>query len=793
MIKKLIVLFALVTLFASVANAQWTDMGAFPDTNYTGSTHGIAVDPDGKIWTAPYYYETLWPENDSIFTAGIRVFLPTGEEASFSPIHTVATGGGFVVDTLYPGRCRGLTADENGNIVYVASGPSKMFKINYLTGEGMAAVEIPETGSSPTQPGIADDGTIFVGPVVGGGTNQIAMYDTDLAYIGSAVDAPPSISRCLEVTGDGNTIYWTPFTGTAMFIYKRADEFSSFELVDSALADMSIETVRLNPATGLLWVSSDSRKTTYSSTTWFAYDPATKALVDSFAYTPKDPEASDILPRGLDFSPDGMTAYVGTFSALNYGITKYVFGAAPTVDLTLQVDMSVQIDKGNFTVGTDVVRCAGAFQGWAPENAPDMDDTDGDKIYTVTYAVDPSTTYEYKFVIGTNWDNAEASNRSVDVGTTAMTVDPVYFDNDEGVETTEIAVSFQCNMELEIAAARFDPASDTLTARGSFNGWSDATMLAPSVEDPNIYEGSGQYDSFDGDVIFYKFAYTHGGGTNWENNPPTGSGNYEEAVSGDDITNGYVLVPLRGYNNATLETVVNQESVIRFVVDMNGAVDGNGISLEPVSNTFIAGANPPLQWPDGGWPDGDSTKVIFMADDGTNGDETAGDNFWTMEVTFPIYSPLDIEYKYGANWGLPSNGGANDNEGGVGTNHHATIFPSFWSGDAVDDFGTFDTKDVVNGVEQVDSGVPSKYELSQNYPNPFNPSTIINFSIPQSGIVTLRVYNVLGQEVAELVNDVKSAGTYEVSFDASNLTTGMYVYTIQAGNYSATKKMLLVK
>ena len=467
--------------------------------------------------------------------------------------------------------------------------------------------------------------------------------------------------------------------------------------------------------------------------------------------------------------------------------------AAETVDLTLQVDMSVQINKGNFTADTDVVRCAGAFQGWAPENAPDMDDTDGDQIYTVTYAVDPSATYEYKFVIGTNWDNAEGSNRSVDVGTTAMTVDPVYFDNDEGVETTEIAVSFQCNMELEIAAARFDPASDTLTARGSFNGWSDATMLAPSVEDPNIYEGSGQYDSFDGDVIFYKFAYTHGGGTNWENNPPTGSGNYEEAVSGDDITNGYVLVPLRGYNNATLETVVNQESVIRFVVDMNGAVDGNGISLEPVSNTFIAGANPPLQWPDGGWPDGDSTKVIFMADDGTNGDETAGDNFWTMEVTFPIYSPLDIEYKYGANWGLPSNGGANDNEGGVGTNHHATIFPSFWSGDAVDDFGTFDTKDVVNGVEQVDSGVPSKYELSQNYPNPFNPSTIINFSIPQSGIVTLRVYNVLGQEVAELVNDVKSAGTYEVSFDASNLTTGMYVYTIQAGNYSATKKMLLVK
>ena len=96
-------------------------------------------------------------------------------------------------------------------------------------------------------------------------------------------------------------------------------------------------------------------------------------------------------------------------------------------------------------------------------------------------------------------------------------------------------------------------------------------------------------------------------------------------------------------------------------------------------------------------------------------------------------------------------------------------------------------------VAQTGSELPSSYELGQNYPNPFNPSTMINFSIPESGLVTLKVFNVLGQEIAELVNDVKSAGNYEVSFDASQLTTGMYIYKIQSGNYSATKKMLLVK
>ncbi|MCF6271442.1 MAG: T9SS type A sorting domain-containing protein [Melioribacteraceae bacterium] len=90
-------------------------------------------------------------------------------------------------------------------------------------------------------------------------------------------------------------------------------------------------------------------------------------------------------------------------------------------------------------------------------------------------------------------------------------------------------------------------------------------------------------------------------------------------------------------------------------------------------------------------------------------------------------------------------------------------------------------------------GIVLDYSLSQNYPNPFNPSTVINFSIPESGLVTLKVFNILGQEVVELVNDVKSAGTYEVSFDASGLTTGMYVYKIQSGNYTATKKMMLIK
>ncbi len=89
--------------------------------------------------------------------------------------------------------------------------------------------------------------------------------------------------------------------------------------------------------------------------------------------------------------------------------------------------------------------------------------------------------------------------------------------------------------------------------------------------------------------------------------------------------------------------------------------------------------------------------------------------------------------------------------------------------------------------------VPGAFALNQNFPNPFNPSTEINFTIPKAGNVTLKVYNVLGQEVATLMDGFKSAQTYNVKFDASRLSSGIYFYTLKYDNQSVTKKMLLLK
>ncbi len=88
---------------------------------------------------------------------------------------------------------------------------------------------------------------------------------------------------------------------------------------------------------------------------------------------------------------------------------------------------------------------------------------------------------------------------------------------------------------------------------------------------------------------------------------------------------------------------------------------------------------------------------------------------------------------------------------------------------------------------------PTKFEISQNYPNPFNPATSIQFRIPENSFVSLKIYNVLGKEIATLLNEEKSIGSYEVNFNAINIPSGIYFYRIEAGNFVETKKMILLK
>jgi len=107
----------------------------------------------------------------------------------------------------------------------------------------------------------------------------------------------------------------------------------------------------------------------------------------------------------------------------------------------------------------------------------------------------------------------------------------------------------------------------------------------------------------------------------------------------------------------------------------------------------------------------------------------------------------------------------------------------------IDFNGSFAYSEIIN----VDLIAPLEFSLEQNYPNPFNPSTKINFQLIENGFTSLKVYDVLGTEVATLVNEEKSAGNYEVSFDATTLSSGLYFCTLQTGSFTETKKMMLLK
>ena len=118
----------------------------------------------------------------------------------------------------------------------------------------------------------------------------------------------------------------------------------------------------------------------------------------------------------------------------------------------------------------------------------------------------------------------------------------------------------------------------------------------------------------------------------------------------------------------------------------------------------------------------------------------------------------------------------------------------------VTDENVFDISDGIFTIEPATSMedednklIPDNYSLSQNHPNPFNPTTKIKYGLPEAGLVTIRVYDVLGNEVAILVNDRMEEGRYEVTLDASSLSSGVYIYHMRVNDFIDAKKMILLR
>jgi hypothetical protein len=196
------------------------------------------------------------------------------------------------------------------------------------------------------------------------------------------------------------------------------------------------------------------------------------------------------------------------------------------------------------------------------------------------------------------------------------------------------------------------------------------------------------------------------------------------------------------------------------------------------------------------------SDTVSMAGNGFNGinflnTAAFSNRVYTNNTDVMLTNPYG--YENGGNWlpltGSPALSGANFTYTPLTDSYFTatTYVGAFGTSNWTTGWAQFNPTNYVIGINQISSEVPAGFELSQNYPNPFNPSTKINFSIPKAGIVSLKVFDVTGREVANLLNEKLSTGTYEYTFEASKLNSGVYFYKLSGETFSETKKMLLVK
>ncbi len=206
----------------------------------------------------------------------------------------------------------------------------------------------------------------------------------------------------------------------------------------------------------------------------------------------------------------------------------------------------------------------------------------------------------------------------------------------------------------------------------------------------------------------------------------------------------------------------------------------------------------------------DSLHIMVMGGDPEYGaslvETTDGGDTWDYRTLGILWYPVDAEYRTLTEGWAPlgpklrflftTDSGENWSEQPTPDSTSVTrlSFP-----DSIHGFGIGNNGDIIKYVYQKPNEIKSNVEkinsfnLGQNFPNPFNPVTTISYTMPNNGNVTLKVYNVLGKEIITLVNEYKQSGTYNVQFDGSKLSSGIYLYKIQAGDFTQVKKMILLK
>jgi hypothetical protein len=512
-----------------------------------------------------------------------------------------------------------------------------------------------------------------------------------------------------------------------------------------------------------------------------------------------------------------------TMLFLFFGVTAY-----GQVGVNFSVNMGVAMYNQTFDPATDTLTIRGDFQSyvnggtdWSGFDIKMTRSSATDSIYYYYAVIDDSgkgKTFNFKYNINgvdAGYENL-ATNRSFTApATTGLNLDlaPVYFSDNENRVGPPVKnmVKFVADLTAIYGsgAGFFDASKDSIEVKGL--DWSGPYYVSGSKL---LHQNSFTPTQYETDTIIVKGA--PGDSTSWK---------FKAFPDLDFVNSGWeqlsdvypTIQTNRWYHfvsdTSNLQTVtvvpaitpsqppITKDVTLTFRIDMSGTISDfhNGYVI-PYGDIQFVGLRSGLvglgDWTSGNWNPSDTAgnqlHMRVLLDDGTNGDATAGDKVWSTSVVIASGTPGgDVDYKYGVYYGAANdtaNGGTDimDNEMAFGTNHKFTLTSN--------DLTITDNWGVVTAIErQNDAAIPVAYQLSQNYPNPFNPSTIIQYNLPNPGIVSLKIFDVLGREVITLVNEEQKAGVYKVSFDASKLSSGVYFYRIQSGSFVSTKKMMLLK
>ncbi len=474
-----------------------------------------------------------------------------------------------------------------------------------------------------------------------------------------------------------------------------------------------------------------------------------------------------------------------------------------------KVDMTVPIKAGLVVPGTTAVTLAGTMNGWNASSTP-MTKGANDSVYSILVDSLPSgSIQQYKFVYGgSNWESV--ANRLYFVPQQDSSVTSVFWnDQNPNIQLGTATVNFNLDMSVMVTAGIFNTTKDSVLLSGSFNSWTTTSdFLNQNAVNDQLYflphtftnEAVGTLEPYKYVVKKHSTAIDSVWIDGYERPLHWGGNNRVELFSGvdKDTSDFYDGV----HPDWSIPSGTNLQ--VTFNLDMTPAMDATkqAVPFDPATDTVYWSSGEPAFAATQHWyrPSGGHIKNVPLHRVGTT-------NIYTC--TFTVHEPSFNAFEYNYEWQKADLSWTSEPAGlGVDfayrvryvgqdvANHfpkNPWLFPTdTWTNT---DKKTDQEKDPYTSLTGIknENQIPFTYSLSQNYPNPFNPSTTIKFTIMKGDFVSLKIYNVLGQEVVTLVNQQLTPGSYSYKFDASRLSSGIYLYSINSGNFNQTKKMILLK